>query len=173
MKERQWKRKWGKVNTEMKRRYKVKIWWWETTWCCHLLPHPADVVGTILTSMQWTKRKVALLWVLVTSFFACSPSCCTVLSPWRSALRWLCSTSICCWKMLTSLAGHEGRSQDVNGFIAEDKEMPQHWIIKTPKHQDDQTKDCNQEYNQKSPHLTTTGTKAWTHIFVVIRQYRK
>jgi len=27
--------------------------------------------------------------------------------------------------MLTSLAGHEGRSQDENGFIAEDQETPQ------------------------------------------------
>jgi hypothetical protein len=73
--------------------------------------------------------------------------------------------------MLTSLAGHEGRSQDVNSFIAEDKETPQHWIIKTPKHQEDQTKDCDQEYNQMLPHLTITATNALTHIFVMIKQY--
>jgi hypothetical protein len=58
--------------------------------------------------------------------------------------------------MLTSLAGHEGRSQDLNGCTADDKEAPlaednktpQHWMIKKPKHQDDPRKDCHQENNQ-------------------------
>lgn len=66
--------------------------------------------------------------------------------------------------MLTSLAGHEGRSRHLNGFMAEDKETPQaedketpqHLMIKTPKHQEDPTKDCDQENN----HITTTGTDA-------------
>jgi hypothetical protein len=38
-------------------------------------------------------------------------------------------------------------------------------MIKTPKHQEDPTKDCDQENN----HITTTGTDAWTRIFVVIK----